>query len=102
MQPLDTTADSPADLPARPPDELIDHLCRSSQLTAREAEHLVAEVLAYFSQTPEEFLRARHQELQSLGYGNTEIFATLQAELGLRRFSAKPLTTRQIRRAIYG
>lgn len=82
--------------------ELIDHLCRSSQLTAAQAEHLVAEVLSYFSQTPEEFLRARHQELQARGFGNSTIYSTLQHELNARRFSAKPLTTRQIRRAIYG
>lgn len=82
--------------------ELIDHLCRSSQLTAKEAERVVAEVLSYFSQTPEEFLRTRHQELQSQGYGNSAIFTTLQIEMSNRRFGAKPLTTRQIRRAIYG
>lgn len=82
--------------------DLIDHLCRSSQLTAREAEHLVAEVLEYFSQTPEQFLRTRHQELQSQGYDNTTIFTILQRELSTRRFASKPLTTRQIRRAIYG
>lgn len=88
--------------PAGVPADLIDHLCRNSQLNAREAEHLVAEVVAYYSQTPDEFLRARHQELQSQGFGNTAIFSMLQLELNTRRFGAKPLTTRQIRRAIYG
>ena len=94
MSKIEEFADAPADL--------IDHLCRNSQLTAREAKNLVAEVLAYFSETPEEFLRTRHQELQSQGFGNTIIFPTLQLELSARRYSAKPLTTRQIRRAIYG
>ena len=84
------------------PADLIDHLCRNSQLNAREAEHLVAEVVAYYSQTADEFLRARHQELQSQGFGNTAIFSMLQLELNVRRFGAKPMTTRQIRRAIYG
>jgi len=84
------------------PAELIDHLCRSSRLTAPEAEHVVHEVLAYFSETPEEYLRARHQELQAEGKSNTDIFLTLQTEVSTRRFGAKPLTTRQIRRAIYG
>ena len=82
--------------------ELIDHLCRISPLTAREAEHLVAEVLAYFSQVPDEYLRTRHQELQAQGFSNSAIFSTLQREMLDRRFAAKPLTTRQIRRAIYG
>lgn len=84
------------------PEELIDHLCRNSRLTAQEAEHVVGEVLAYFSATPDEYVRTRHQELQALGNSNPDIFSTLQKELMARRFGAKPLTTRQIRRAIYG
>jgi len=84
------------------PSELIDHVCRSSRLTAKEAEHVIAEVLAYFADTPDQFIRSRHQELQSLGHSNAQIFSTLRAELLARRFAAKPLTTRQIRRAIYG
>ena len=84
------------------PAELIDHLCRNSRLPATEAEHVVNEVLAYFSETPDEFLRLRHQELQALGGSNTEIYAQLQQELQQRRFRSKPLSTRQIRRAIYG
>lgn len=82
--------------------ELTEHICRHSRLNAKEAEHIVAEVLHYFSETPDEFLRSRHQELQRLGQGNTAIYSTLQRELVLRRFSSKPMTTRQIRRAIYG
>lgn len=84
------------------PAELIDHLCRCSRLTAAEAEQVVNEVLVYFSETPEDYVRNRHQELQALGNSNSDIFSTLQEELQARRFGAKPLTTRQIRRAIYG
>ncbi len=84
------------------PAELIDYLCRSSRLTAEEAERVVNEVFAFFDDTPEAFLRQRHQELQSLGHSNAQIFQTLQVELQQRRFCAKAMTTRQIRRAIYG
>lgn len=84
------------------PAELIDHLCRNSRLTAQEAERVVSEVLTYFSETPDDYLRRRHQELQALGDSNSDIYSTLQTELKARRFGAKPLTTRQIRRAIYG
>jgi len=87
---------------AKAPKELIDHLCRSSQLTAQQAEHLVNEVLAFYAETPQAFLRQRHQELQSYGRSNSDIFAALQHELLTRRFSCKPMTARQIRRAIYG
>jgi len=84
------------------PTDLVDHLCRCSRLTAREAEHIVGEVLSYFSATPEEYLRARHQELQAMGSSNKDIYSTLQKEITARRFGAKSLTTRQIRRVIYG
>lgn len=84
------------------PSELIDHLCRNSRLNAQEAEHIVNEVLAYFAETPDEYLRQRHQELQSLGRSNSDIFLVLQHELQNRRFASKPMSTRQIRRAIYG
>ena len=82
--------------------ELIDHLCRNSRLTASEAEHVALEVLAYYDETPEQFIRERHLELQLLGHSNKTIFETLQTELAQRRFKSKPLTQRQIRRAIYG
>jgi len=99
MNNIEVTENTPALLIDQ---ELIDHLCRSSQLTAKEAVHLVTEVLSYYSRTPEEFLRTRHQELQTQGYDNSAIFSALQTELSSRRFCAKPFTTRQIRRAIYG
>jgi len=91
-------SDATTELPA----ELIDHLCRRSRMTAQEATHLVIEVLNYYSDTSEEFLRTRHQELQTLGYNNQQIFSELQQELSQRRFKAKKLSARQIRRAIYG
>jgi len=84
------------------PTELVDHLCRNSRLTAQEASRVIDEVLAFFGDTPDAFLRQRHQELQTLGYSNSDIYGTLQIELQTRRFSCKPMTTRQIRRAIYG
>lgn len=84
------------------PSDLIDHLCRNSRLNAHEAKHVASEVLVYFSETPDEFLRNRHQELQALGNSNPEIYLALQQELQTRRFGAKQLSTRQIRRAIYG
>lgn len=82
--------------------ELIDHLCRNSKLTASEAQHVALEIMAYYSDTAEQFIRQRHQELQARGRSNQDIFSTLQHELAQRRFRSKPMTTRQIRRAIYG
>ena len=84
------------------PAELINHLCRNSRLTEGEAEHVVAEVLCYYSESVEDFVRRRHQELQTQGLSNNVIFSALANEVQLHRFVGKPLTIRQIRRAIYG
>jgi len=84
------------------PRELIDHLCRSSALTAQEATHIVQEVLAYFHETPDAFVRRRHQEMQVAGWPNTRIFAVIRAEMNTTRFASAGLSERQIRRLIYG
>lgn len=83
-------------------DELIEYLVRSSRLTRPEASHLVHEVLAFLSETPEEFIRRRHLALQAQGHANDEIFAHIARELEQRRFRAPGYSTRQIRRVIYG
>jgi hypothetical protein len=80
---------------------LLDHLMRSG-LERSEAERLVADVLSYFSETTEAFVRRRHRELQREGIANAEGFAVIARELGCRRVAAPPLSERQIRRVIYG
>ncbi len=85
--------------PLRP---LIEHLTKCSALTSSQAEHIVAEVLAFLDETPEAFIRRRHAELQANGFSNTEIFPLLQTELEERRFSASNYSERQLRRLIYG
>lgn len=84
------------------PEELLQHLCYSSRLTADEARHLVAEVLAFYAEPLEDFVRRRHLELQSQGHNNKHIYSQLQQELEQRRFPASLLSERQIRRMIYG
>ena len=84
------------------PQELIDHLCRHGALDARQAERLLAEVLAFYDETPEAFIRRRHHELQRAGFANAAIYRRLLAELPTRRFSAGSRSERQIRRTIYG
>jgi hypothetical protein len=82
--------------------ELIDYLARTSRLTSAESERLVSEVLSFLGETPEGFIRRRHNALQSEGLANDEIFERLAKEIAQRRFSAPAYTTRQIRRIIYG
>jgi hypothetical protein len=83
-------------------EELIAFLVRTSRLTAPEAARVVGEVLGFLAETPEAFIRRRHIALQSQGIANEAIFTQLAAELERLRFRAPPLTTRQIRRIIYG
>ena len=80
---------------------LLDHLERTG-VSRGQAARLVDEVLAYFSETPEEFVRRRHRELQADGVANTESFAAVARELGQRRVAGPQLSERQIRRIIYG
>lgn len=84
------------------PEELLQHLCYSSRLTADEARRLVAEVLAFYGEPLEAFVRRRHLELQGQGLDNKTIYGRVQRELAQRRFPAAALSERQIRRLIYG
>jgi len=66
------------------------------------AVRLIQEVLAFYDESVDDYVRRRHLELQAQGVGNAEIYTTLQSEIGARPFPAQPLSTRQIRRIIYG
>jgi hypothetical protein len=83
-------------------DDLIAHLVRTSRLSPPEAARVVDDVLSYFAETPESFVRRRHVSLQAQGLANDAIFRQLAAELERLRFRAPPLSARQIRRIIYG
>ncbi len=80
---------------------LLEHLERSG-IPRDQAARVVAEVLAYFSETPEEFVRRRHRELQHDGVANSHSLAAIARELPARRVCAPILSERQIRRVIYG
>lgn len=82
--------------------ELIVYLTRTSRLSPSEAQRLVAEVLSFLQETPEEFVRRRHRALQAEGLSNDSIYIRLAAELSAWRFRAPLYTARQIRRMIYG
>ncbi|GGV19081.1 hypothetical protein GCM10010495_37480 [Kitasatospora herbaricolor] len=85
-----------------PHEDLLAHLTRTSPLGPREAARVVAEVLAYFSESTEEYVRRRHGELQARGLTNEKIFARLADELPARRVAAPQLSARQLRRIVYG
>lgn len=93
----------PTNSPRETPfDELIGHLARSSSLTRAEAVRVISEVVAFFHEPLDGFVKRRHRELQSDGLANVAIYAQILDELRFVRLAAPTLTERQIRRIIYG
>ena len=86
----------------RPHGDLVAHLVRSSPLDEGEAQRVVADVLDWFAEPVADFVRRRHRELASRGLTNDQIFAAIATELTERRFPSPPLTSRQLRRLVYG
>jgi hypothetical protein len=87
---------------AHPHEDLLDHLARTTALGPSEAARVVADVLAYFSESTEEYVRRRHGELQAKGLTNERIFERIALELPQRRVRAAALSPRQLRRTVYG
>jgi hypothetical protein len=83
-------------------DELVDHLTRSTPLSRGEALRVIQDVLAFFDETTQDFVRRRHRELQAQGLVNTEIFERIEADLKYRAVAPPELTLRQLRRMVYG
>jgi hypothetical protein len=83
-------------------DDLLAHLSRTTQLSTREAARVVADVLAYFAESAEDFVRRRHAELRARGLTNAQIFERVAAELAQRRVAPPELSQRQLRRIVYG
>lgn len=71
-------------------------------LNREQARRVVEEVFDALAWDVDEFIVARHAELQAAGECNATIFERIASELGALRFRAPTLTARQIRRRIYG
>jgi hypothetical protein len=85
-----------------PHPELVRHIAGSTGLPVPTAARVVADVVAYFGETTEQYVRRRHGELHRRGHRNAQIWAMLDAELAARPVAAGPLTERQLRRIVYG
>ncbi|MGE4425289.1 MAG: hypothetical protein AB7G37_02420 [Solirubrobacteraceae bacterium] len=81
--------------------ELRAHLAQTTPLSPSEADRVIAEVLAWFGEDVPTFVRRRHAELQRRGLRNPQAFERIAAELPARRFTAPPLSLRQLRRIVY-
>ena len=82
--------------------ELVRHVAQSTGLDEATAARVVADVMAYFGQTVEEYVVERHEDLKSKNRKNNDIWPEIMAELHDRRFRAPDTSERQLRRMVYG
>jgi hypothetical protein len=82
--------------------ELVRHVAGSTGLSGEVAERVVADVVAYYSETAEEFVRRRHRELQARGRRNAEIWTVVADELAHRPVAPGAISERRLRRLVYG
>jgi len=82
--------------------DLVSQVAASTGLTTSVAARVVTDVIAYYDEPVEDFVRRRHAHLKTHGMRNPEIFAQISTELASRVVSAPPLSDRQLRRVVYG
>lgn len=82
--------------------ELVSRVALTTGLSPSEAARVVEDVLAWYSEPVEDYVRRRHRTLQTSGLRNAEIYARIGAELRDRVVAAPELTERQVRRIVYG
>ncbi|WP_418275389.1 hypothetical protein ACNHYB_11010 [Isoptericola jiangsuensis] len=82
--------------------ELVARVATTTGLPPSEAARVVQDVLAWYAEPVEDYVRRRHASLRTHGARNEEIYAQIAAELRDRVVAAPALTERQVRRVIYG
>ena len=82
--------------------DLIDRVASSAGLTPGEAARVVQDVLSWYREPVEDYVRRRHAHHQLYGKRNPEIFALIAEELADRLVAAPSLSERQLRRIVYG
>ena len=71
-------------------------------LSRDQARRAVEEIFDALRMDVDEYIALRHSELQLQGEANERIFERIAHEIRALRFRAPELTSRQIRRRIYG
>jgi hypothetical protein len=82
--------------------ELVARVAASTGLSPGEAARVVADVVGWYREPVDQFVRRRHAHFRLRGKKNDEIFALIAAELAERLVAAPCLSERQLRRIIYG
>ena len=85
-----------------PEAELVNRVVRSTGLSPGEAARVIADVVDFYAEPVEDFVRRRHARLQLQGRKNAEIFARIRDELAERVIAPPVLSERQLRRLVYG
>ncbi|ATY16323.1 hypothetical protein CU254_12655 [Amycolatopsis sp. AA4] len=84
------------------PDDLVRHIVHTTGLPPAIAGRVVSDVMGYFVETTEEYVRRRHSELRAEQLPNARIWAVISDELDLRPVAAPRLSERQLRRIVHG
>jgi hypothetical protein len=82
--------------------ELVARVSSTTGLSDTEAARVIDDVVAYFSEPVDAYVRRRHTALKARGRKNPEIFPQIRQELAERLVAAPSLSDRQIRRLVYG
>jgi hypothetical protein len=83
------------------PQDLVRHVVTTTGLSAATAARVISDVVGYYAETTEEFVRRRHAELHRR-YTNDQIWDVIAGELAGRPVAAPPASARQLRRIVYG
>jgi hypothetical protein len=87
----------------RMPDaDLVARIAATTGLRPTEAARVIDDVVSYYAEPTEEYVRRRHDELQTYGLRNAAIFEQISTELEGRVVAAPELSLRQLRRIVYG
>jgi hypothetical protein len=81
----------------------LDYLCSTTGLPRAVCSRLALDVLNEYSETLDGFVKRRHTDLKAnTDLKNEQIYEQIAAEIPARLFAVDNLSTRQIRRLIYG
>jgi hypothetical protein len=82
--------------------DIVERVASSTGLPVGIATRVVEDVLAFYRESAEAYVRRRHAELQAYGKKNREIFPAIAGELTSRLVAPPEFTERQLRRIVYG
>ncbi|MEQ3553791.1 hypothetical protein WIS52_25230 [Pseudonocardia nematodicida] len=82
--------------------DLVRHVAATTGLPGAVAARVVADIVAHFGETTEEFVRRRHRELKNADRRNDEIWPRIAAELEDRVVAPGEVSLRRLRRIVYG